>query len=129
MAKKKGYYSDEEIVEEALPAVFRVKGDILDARHDCIGVVGEIVRRRLHKQNIEKELALFQSRVSILYQELREKFKNKDTIRTIMDDAIINDKELDFKTVCECFHTLQKKIEDLKITKIETKKIPDEQTW
>lgn len=116
--------SRESIVEEAIPAAIKVKEEILNVRTEAIKTLADIVYRQRYKQDISKELSTFQANVAALYMLLREKFPATHKVRTL-DGVITGNKDLGFKELYGHFCALNHKIEELKITKIEIKKIPE----
>jgi len=126
MAKSSREFEQEGfIVEEAIPAAIRIKLEILDARLSAIDTLGDLFLRRLKGLPTRRQRQNFQTNVIVLYQHLRLKFSRNDPIHKL-DEAIKGGKEIKFPEAYDIFCKLQRKMESMKITKIEIKKLDDE---
>lgn len=107
--------------EEVIPAVERVKKQYLDARDTMIKCFNKVAYRRKYGLSYSKEMVLLEASVISLYLELRDKFEDSDSIRAL-DTAITSKERMSLEDCYEHGKTLLKKLEDLKLTKIEFKR-------
>lgn len=130
MAGNKQFEYDESDFEEtALPAAIHVKTEILSVRSSAINSMGKVIFNKLYNKNTSREMSEFQSNVLALYFILREKFDKKDDIRKTLDETISNENKMVFKDLYVALCSLNQKIEDMGITRIEIKRLPEEEVF
>jgi hypothetical protein len=116
------------IVEEAIPAAIRVKDKILDIRDNIADQIGTITFREHSGRKFKKEISEFRGSLAVLYQHLKMKFPKNHKIHGF-DKALRERKDLTFAELYDYWDMMVEKIEKLKITKIERKRVPDETSW
>ncbi len=117
-----------KIVEVAIPAAIRVKDKILDIRDTTADLIGTIVFRNAYKKDTEREVADLKGSIIVLYQHIKKKFPKNHKIHEL-DNIAKENKEVSFDNLYDYFDMIIQKLEDLKITKIERKQVPQEESW
>lgn len=124
---KKEFNADRDsIIEEAIPSAIRVKEEILTFRNSAIQSLGELVFRKRKGLSTGNALNEFQANVIALYQILRCYYKKDSGFRKEMDKVVKIGEKMPFSKLYNAFCLLDDKIYDLRITKIEIRKMDDE---
>lgn len=123
--KKDDGFDSSGVTQEAIPAALKVKHGILTVRDRTIDVFADYVQVIRKKKDARKELETIHAQLYAWYALLREKFPAKSPIRE-MDEIVTKNREFTIDKLHEFFCMLNKKVEDLKITKIERDVPPKE---
>jgi len=118
MAKTPFDFKEQGEKLEVIPAVERVKKDYLDARQLMIQAFYKVSYRRKYNLAYSKELCVLEAAVISMYLQIRDKFDDADDIRKL-DAAILSNRRTTLEELFTYGKILLKKLEDLKLTKIE----------
>jgi hypothetical protein len=122
---------EDKVISKAIPSAIRVKDEILDTRSLAIKSYSNMVYRASVGKDVTDEIAQLQGYLSGLFKLLELKFaaKSKDlTTLKQLDDLLDTGKILPAKTLREALNILNRKVEDLGITKIEKKHFSEDES-